>query len=223
MQQIYPDSSFQLGAIRINNIGQVLCAKWKNQDISNKYGIVWDRNTSTSIEYGIEYGKVVRFNDINDAGQVVGQLHYLSQNHALLWNSPDDIEDLGTPGKNGIPRKNADSEANGINNASQVVGFVWSCQKWPCGKHAFLWDRENGMSDLGTLGSRYSNADGINDREQVVGVSSIRGSYIGQLRAFLWDKTNGMQNLGTFNDQKSYAKDINNAGQVVGYVEEETV
>ena len=217
MQELDPDSSFDVYGIKINNIGQVVCTRSKNQGIMSTQGMVWDSNSSTSIEYG----KDIRFHDINDAGQVVGWLPYLSKNRAALWNSPDDIEYLGIPRRNSIPKKNSGSEANRINNASKVVGAAGSCVKWPCGFHAFLWDRENGMSDLGTLGSHYSEAYGINDREQVVGVSSVRDGEEGELRAFLWEKTNGMQNLGTFDNQKSYALDINNVGQVVGFVEDE--
>lgn len=218
MQQLDPDSSFQVNAMKINKIGQVVGMRWKKQDADSIEGIVWDSNNRTSIKYG----KVASFNDLNDAGQVVGKLPYLDyENLALLWNSPDDIEYLGIPRRNSIPKKNSGSEANRINNASKVVGAAGSCVKWPCGFHAFLWDRENGMSDLGTLGSHYSEAYGINDREQVVGVSSVRDGEEGELRAFLWEKTNGMQNLGTFDNQKSYALDINNVGQVVGFVEDE--
>ena len=218
MQQLDPDSSFQVNAMKINNIGQVVGMRWKKQDANSIEGIVWDSNNHTSIEYG----KVGSFNDLNDAGQLVGKLPYLDyENLALLWNSPDDIEYLGIPRRNSIPKKNSNSEANRINNASKVVGFATSCVKWPCGNHAFLWDSENRIiTDLGTLGSNYSEAFGINERERVVGVSSVRDGEDGELRAFLWDKTNGMQNLGTFDNQKSYAKDINNAGQVVGFVEE---
>ena len=92
---------------------------------------MWDSHSSTSIEYG----EIIGFHDINDAGQVVGFLSYLSQVRAALWNCSEDIEYIGTPIKNGMPIESYMSSANRINNASKVVGAAGSCVKWPCGFH----------------------------------------------------------------------------------------
>jgi probable HAF family extracellular repeat protein len=109
------------------------------------------------------------------------------------------ITDLGT------------SFPTGINNSGQVVGGLYTGFTI----HAFLWDVDNGMQDLGTLGGINSGATGINDSGQVVGASSTPS---GAAHAFLWDATNGMQDLGTLpGDYSSEADGINDSGQVVGY------
>jgi probable HAF family extracellular repeat protein len=108
------------------------------------------------------------------------------------------ITDLGT------------SFPNGINNSGQVVGGLYTSYTI----HAFLWDVDNGMQDLGTLGGIASSANGVNNSGQVVGSSSTPS---GDPHAFLWDATNGMQDLGTLpGDYSSEANGINDSGQVVG-------
>src|SRR6202008_1929992 len=68
------------------------------------------------------------------------------------------VTDLGTLG-------GTRSLARAINDAAQVVGYVW----WSDNNyHAFLW--QNGiMTDLGTFSGTVSEAYGINDQAQVVG------------------------------------------------------
>jgi len=95
--------------------------------------------------------------------------------------------------------------ACGINDAGQVAG--------ESNTHAFFWDADSGMIDLGMLpGPGYSRAHSINDSGQVVGYS---GSDDGS--AFIWDSISGMRYLDGIGDTESEARCINNSGQVVGY------
>lgn len=73
------------------------------------------------------------------------------------------------------------------------------------------------VTDLGTLGGKFSVANGINNRGQVVGNAETER---GKMRAFLWQ--NGqMSSLGsTADDVPSVAYDLNDSGLIVGTVGE---
>jgi probable HAF family extracellular repeat protein len=113
------------------------------------------------------------------------------------------VTDLGTLG-------GASSQANGINDSGQVVGYAYT----PSGStHAFLYSGGI-MTDLGTLpGGTQSVAYGINASGQVVGYSSIDSS--GDDHAFLYSG-GVMKDLGTLGGSGSAAYGINASGQVIG-------
>ena len=208
MQDLDPDTRFNLTARKINNSGQVVGTGSQPQNTDNRQGFLWDRIN------GIQYLNARSILGINDAGQFVGQL---PNNRAALWNGPERDRDLGLL-KIGFVKKGRFSLANHINNAARVIGYAESCEKWPCGFHAFLWDSKNGMRDLGTLGGKFSWASGVNDLGRDVGISYIRSGDRKETRAFLWEKGKGMRSLGTLNGNDSHAIAINNAGTVVGRV-----
>jgi len=100
-----------------------------------------------------------------------------------------------------------------MNNRGQVIGV----SNLPGDQtfHAFLWDRDEGMKDLGTLKgySFFSLANWINDAGEIVGESDSHTAS----RAFLW-KEGVMTNLGTVADDAcSTATSINSRGQIVGF------
>jgi probable HAF family extracellular repeat protein len=68
------------------------------------------------------------------------------------------------------------------------------------------------MTDLGTLGGRWSDAAAIDDQGQIVGSSATRS---GDSHAFLWQAGN-MTDLGTLGGQDSEAVAVNEHGQVIG-------
>jgi probable HAF family extracellular repeat protein len=118
------------------------------------------------------------------------------------------MTDLGTLGGNY-------SDASGINDAGQVVGFSEVGNGLLRPFHAFITGPDGaGMTDLGTLGGDNSTASGINNAGQVIGYSATDN---GEEHAFISGPNGaGMTDLGTLGGDYSTASGINDAGQVVG-------
>lgn len=144
--------------------------------------------------------------DVNNLGQAVGFGRVtggLGWNHALLWNTPTTVTDLGTLG-------GVSSDAYGINDFGQVVGRSNN----GASIHAFTWTRNTGMVDLGTLAGGVSEAYGINNVGQIVGHSGGR--------AFVWEAETGMVDLNGLTDPASgwliqEGDAINDNGWIAGY------
>lgn len=109
----------------------------------------------------------------------------------------------------GSVRPDMSSHPCDINAKGQVAGYCSDIRGY---QRAFLWDRETGIQDIGTLVDwGWSHAEAINDNGQVVGYAQNSSS---DVNAFLWQDAIGMQNLGNFGGYSSRAYDINNAGQI---------
>jgi probable HAF family extracellular repeat protein len=109
-----------------------------------------------------------------------------------------------------------------INQHGDIAGFLGQPGDDPDNPRlrAFLWTRERGTQNLGTLpGDDYSEARGLNERRQVVGVSCVDPS-LTSCRAFLWE--NGvmfdLNELATRPDGAVLinGQDINDAGVITG-------
>lgn len=137
---------------------------------------------------------------INDVGTIVGS----SADHAVRWDPSGRAEDLGT-------LRGGASQANGINNKGQVIG--WSLDASGA-RRAFLWTEAGGMVNIGTLpGDLASDALAINDNGVVVGLSS---SSLGS-RPFRWTIERGMEALATLAPfSGAFASAINDVGIIVG-------
>ncbi|MGC1452352.1 MAG: hypothetical protein WA830_20165 [Candidatus Sulfotelmatobacter sp.] len=154
---------------------------------------------------------------------------------AVIWKNGK-IQDLGTL------EGGYESAAYAINSHGQVVGtstntvpdansmapntwWLWGygIATYQYQTRAFLWDNENGMQDLGTLGTGAdAQALFINEAGQVAGVSYVSsasgaGCGFGRVTdSFIWDKESGMRDLGSFGGSCTKVADLNNRGQVVG-------
>jgi probable HAF family extracellular repeat protein len=199
--------------------------------------VLWDEN-GRIVDLGTFGGTQSQANGVNNRGQVVGAalnnipdpfeaslvvtpFFYLmfpgtTQVHAFLWQNGVK-QDLGTLGTG------TDSVAVFVNRSGQVAGqsFTNSTPNQitdSCGTNVptldpFIWDRNTGMVDLGTLGGTCGFPRAFNNRGQVTGQSNLAGDV--NFHAFLW--TRGvMTDLGTLGGNTSSPRWMNDAGEVVG-------
>jgi probable HAF family extracellular repeat protein len=81
-------------------------------------------------------------------------------------------------------------------------------------QHAFIWNADTGMTDLGTLGGDSSFALGVNDSGEVCGYSYLADNTT--YHAFTWTAAGGMVDLGTADGHSTRAWAINSAGDLTG-------
>jgi probable HAF family extracellular repeat protein len=98
-----------------------------------------------------------------------------------------------------------------LNERDQVVGTSFIAGN--LGANAFLWTRDEGMTDLGTLGGTAIRPMAVGPQGWIVGSSVLNG--LAQ-RAFLWTRRSGMIDLGTLGRAPSAAFGVNGMGQVIG-------
>ncbi|MEP6534796.1 MAG: PKD domain-containing protein [Bryobacteraceae bacterium] len=162
---------------------------------------------------------------VNDSGQAVGASGSCANTllppiavgpHAVLWDKDGTPKDLGNLGGTvDVTQLAIGHMALSINNQGDVVGA--SAVTGNEAGHAFLWTREKGMKDLGTLhGDGASFASCINDRNDVVGTSFGENGP----RAYLW-RNGVMTDFNTLIPQDSplylqFASAINSKGDVIG-------
>ena len=165
----------------------IICAFGTNAFAENSYDII-----------DLGGGSIAR--DINDSHQVVGSFYGLgSLVQPFLWEEALGMTDLDASNYQ-------ISEALGINNLSQTVGFYSASTSF----RSALWEN-NTMVDIGNLGGFSSLATSINNNSIVAGYSTDAS---GIFHAFSWDSTNGLVVLGI--DNESSAVDINDNDQIVG-------
>jgi probable HAF family extracellular repeat protein len=134
----------------------------------------------------------------------------VTQSRAFLWQEGE-MRDLGTLG-------GPDSAGFWVNESGQVAGcsLTNSTPNPTTGKPTadpFLWTKNDGMMDLGTLGGTDGCASDLNNRGQVVGFSNLLGDQAGH--PFLWEH-GVLTDLGTFGGSSGFPEGINEAGEIVG-------
>lgn len=115
-----------------------------------------------------------------------------------------EIIDLGSLGEN--------SYAIDINDNGMVIGGYSISGEF----RSFVWDKENGMRDIGTNGGKRVIANAINNAGKVVGYTIDASGY---QQAFIWDEVSDIREIGTLGGRFSEALDINENGVIVGISE----
>jgi probable HAF family extracellular repeat protein len=174
---------------------------------------------------------------INSKGLIVGNsqngeldplISGLPEIRAVLWQKGQ-IADLGTLG-------GSESFVGAVNDRGQVAGFTVNAIPDPFSLYyvflygssngtqtrAFLWDKDGGMQDLGTLGGPDAAANLVNGRGQVAGISYTNSTPdpntgLPTFHPFLWEKGKGMKDLGSFGGAATASVNgLNERGEVVG-------
>lgn len=188
------------GAYGINNSGQVV-----------GYSLLTNGNTHAFLYSNGTMSDLGAFEarDINSNGQVTG-----SGSPSATFYSNGVTAHLGALGGwiNYNNQFYSSSYGIGLNDYGQVTGN--STTTTPGNTHAFLYSNGT-MSDLGTLGGKYSYGNDINNNGQVVGYSDTAGGLYSKQHAFLYSD-GVMSDIGTLGGNSSLANAINDNGQIAG-------
>lgn len=201
--------------------------------------VLWQDGKITDLGTLPEGGNQSEAMAVNSSGQVVGaalntnndansmqpavfwlwggiQPVYQYQTRAFLWDQENGMRDLGTlPG-------GTDAQAVLVNEQGQVVGESYTSSApgacaptYALTTGAFIWDKENGMRDLGSLGGTCTLASALNNKGQVVGESYETGDQ--SAPAFIWENGKLQQLGGSLGGSFSGGEAINEAGEVAGF------
>jgi probable HAF family extracellular repeat protein len=161
-------------------------------------------------------GWIVGFSEYGPIDPLIGSPHAA----AALWRDGQMIN-LGTL------EGGADSNAVGVNDRGQIVGFAANSIPdpfdpfgLPTQLRTFLWEK-GVMKDIGTLGGPDAVPNtGINERGQITGSSYINfipnpATGVPTVDPFLWEDGD-LIDLGSFGGTNGFGLAVNNRGQVVG-------
>src|SRR6266849_1484229 len=201
--------------------------QWQNGVLTNLGAL--PGGPGSYVNWISDNGLIAGFSENGETDPLIG----LPEFHAVLWQGGQ-ITDLST-----LPGGNV-SVAWAVNNGGRVVGLSTNGTPDPYSyvyfqifgsssgtqTRAFLWDKQNGMQDLGTLGGPDAWAGLVNERGQVAGISYTNstananngncGANVPAQDPFFWEKDTGMIDIGTFGGTCGITNALNNRGQVAG-------
>lgn len=185
----------------INQAGTIVGFAFTNDFLVSR-AFIWNSDTGMQALADLG-GNASLAQAVNAEGTAVGWSYdTVGVLHAVKWDATGLLTDLNPPG--------AISEALGINDAGDVIGWVF-----PAGgsaSHAHLWRHDDQEIDLGTLGGPGSQAFSVNNTLAIVGVSD-RPPPLAPV-AFIWKPATGMRSLGMGGNSQAFA--INDLGRSVG-------
>jgi probable HAF family extracellular repeat protein len=185
----------------INQTGSIVGFAFTN-DFLISHAFIW--NSATGMQPLVDLGGNASLAEaINADGTAVGwSFDAGGVLHAVKWDLSGFVTDLNPTG--------AISEALGINDAGDVVGWVFAADA--SASHAYLWRHDGVEIDLQTLGGPGSQAFGVNNDLAVVGVSDRVSPRPPE--AFIWRPATGMRRLGMGANSQAFA--ISDVGRSVG-------
>jgi probable HAF family extracellular repeat protein len=192
------------------------------------HGVLWQGGTMTDL--GALFGGYDTWAlSVNSRGEIVGEAYntipdadsmfgYGYQSRAFYWNNGV-VQDLGTLGNGN------DAAAGLINERGQVLGVAYTSSTpnvmcsdfslFTLTTSSFLWDRKNGMKDIGGLGGTCTLGNDLNNQGQIVGGSSLAGDTV--MHAFVWSAATGITDLMDPSDTSlSFAEAENSHGDIAG-------
>lgn len=185
----------------INEAGTIVGFAFTN-DFLNSRAFIWHSDTGMQVLDDLG-GDASLAQAINADETVVGWAFDTGGVlHAVKWDASGSLTDLNPSG--------AISEALGINDAGDIVGFVFPAEG--SASIAHLWMHDGTEMDLGTLGGPGSQAFGVNNSLGIVGVSDRRSPLPPVV--FIWRPATGMQSLRMGANSQAFA--INDLGRSVG-------
>jgi probable HAF family extracellular repeat protein len=192
--------------------------------------VLWQHGEITDLRTLPEGGYESFALAVNSPGEIAGQAYntipdpnsmqgYGYQSRAFYWKGGA-IQDLGALGAG------TDAEAGLINERGQVVGWSYInsvpsalCASFNLGfsltTDSFIWDKKNGMTDIGSLGGTCTLAVDLNSRGQVVGGSAVAGD--ATTHPFVWNAATGITDLLNPSDSSyGFSEGENAHGDVAG-------
>jgi probable HAF family extracellular repeat protein len=196
------------------------------------HGVFWENGRLTDMGTLPEGGYIAFPTAVNSRGEVVGDAQNTvsdpnpmysgdgTQTRAFYWKDGV-MQDIGTlPGGN-------DAAAALINERGQVAGWSYinlvpspDCPGiggFVLTTDSFIWDKKDGMTDIGGLGGTCTIANDLNNHGQIVGGSSLTGD--STIHAFAWNASTGVTDLLDPSDSSyGFAEGENDHGDVAGGV-----
>lgn len=183
--------------------------------------VIWGPNAGDIQELRLPTGDTVGWAyGINDKGESVGATGACTDTYAnatgLLYGARAVLWENGVPRDLGTLGSKTNTLAVGINNRTEIVGSSGLADE--SGVHGFLWSRENGLEDIGALGSDLGLISSINNARQVTGASCDADF---NCRTILWERYN-MTDLNDLVAEDSsiymvFGTWINDVGEIAGW------